>query len=218
VDAGNGVCLLDYASCERVFKPRLEGKPIVVLSNNDGCVIARSSEAKVLGIPMGAPYFKIEKFARQSGVEVFSSNYALYGDMSRRIMQVLANFAQRLEVYSIDEGFLDLSGMPDDLTDYALGICRTVRQWTGIPVSIGIAPTKTLSKIANRLAKKGFSASGPVLEWQKIPFPDAAWRRFRSKRFGGFPYGWACVCVGWALPMHWPCVLRIRSGCDNFSA
>ncbi|MGJ0483985.1 MAG: Y-family DNA polymerase [Methylomicrobium sp.] len=126
-----------------------------------------------MGIPMGAPYFKIEKFARQSGVEVFSSNYALYGDMSRRIMQVLANFAQRLEVYSIDEGFLDLSGMPDDLTDYALGICRTVRQWTGIPVSIGIAPTKTLSKIANRLAKKGFSASGPVLEWQKIPFPDA---------------------------------------------
>lgn len=162
-----------YASCERVFQPKLEGKPVVVLSNNDGCVIARSNEAKALGIAMGAPYFRIEKFTQQNGVAVFSSNYALYGDMSRRIMQVLAAFAPTVEVYSIDECFLDLSGIPGDLAAYALNISRTVRQWTGIPVSIGIAPTKTLAKVANRLAKKGHSPDGPVLEWNKMSSPEA---------------------------------------------
>lgn len=161
-----------YASCERVFQPRLEGKPIVVLSNNDGCVIARSNEAKLLRIPMGAPYFKIEKFAKQHDVEVFSSNYALYGDMSRRVMQILATFAPDAEVYSIDECFLDFAGMPQDLTAYGLSIAKTVRQCTGIPVSIGIAPTKTLSKIANRLAKKGLGPDGPVLVWQKTVDPE----------------------------------------------
>lgn len=162
-----------YASCERVFQPRLEGKPIVVLSNNDGCVIARSNEAKALGIAMGAPYFKIEKFARQHGVAVFSSNYALYGDMSRRVMQVLAGCAPSVEVYSIDECFLDFAGIRGDLSVYALEISGAVRQLTGIPVSIGIAPTKTLAKIANRLAKKGFGQNGPVLEWNKIAAPEA---------------------------------------------
>jgi DNA polymerase V len=161
-----------YASCERVFQPKLEGRPIVVLSNNDGCVIARSNEAKALGIAMGTPYFKIEKFAEQNGVAVFSSNYALYGDMSRRVMQVLAGFAPNVEIYSIDECFLDLSSMPGELTAYALEISRTVRRWTGIPVSIGIAPTKTLAKIANRLAKKGASPDGPVLEWNKVASPE----------------------------------------------
>jgi DNA polymerase V len=163
-----------YASCERLFAPRLEGRPIVVLSNNDGCVIARSNEAKALGIVMGAPYFKIEKLFKSHGVFVFSSNYGLYGDLSRRVMQVLGSFAPRFEVYSIDECFLDLSGLPVDLTDYTLGMVSTVRQWTGIPVSIGIAPTKTLAKIANRMAKKGKSSTGPVLDWSRLPSPDEA--------------------------------------------
>jgi DNA polymerase V len=157
-----------YASCERVFQPRLEGKPVVVLSNNDGCVIARSNEAKALGIAMGAPYFKIEQYIRQEGVAVFSSNYALYGDMSRRVMQVLAGFAPRQEIYSIDECFLDLAGLSFDLTAHALAMARTVRKWTGIPVSVGIAPTKTLAKLANRIAKKGQSPDGPVLDWTRV--------------------------------------------------
>ena len=163
-----------YASCERLFAPRLEGQPVVVLSNNDGCVIARSNEAKALGIAMGAPYFKIEELIRRQGVAVFSSNYTLYGDLSRRVMQVLAGFAPRCEVYSIDECFLDFTGLPDDLTVYGLQLVRTVRQWTGIPVSLGIAPTKTLAKLANRLAKKGHGGTGPVLDWARLPAPDAA--------------------------------------------
>ncbi|XSG84576.1 MAG: Y-family DNA polymerase [Methylohalobius sp. ZOD2] len=163
-----------YASCERVFQPRLDGRPVVVLSNNDGCVIARSQEAKALEIPMGAPYFKIEPLIRRHRVAVFSSNYALYGDMSRRVMQVLAGFAPRIEIYSIDECFLDLAGMPANLTAYALEIARTVRQWTGIPVSIGIGPTKTLAKIANRLAKRGGSPDGPMLDWERLPSPESA--------------------------------------------
>ncbi len=161
-----------YASCERVFQPKLEGKPIVVLSNNDGCVIARSSEAKLLQVAMGAPYFKIEKFCKQEGIAVFSSNFSLYGDLSNRVMQIISGYAQRSEVYSIDEIFLDLSGMPGDLTAYCQGICSTVKQWTGIPISIGIAPTKTLAKLANRLVKKGFSAHGAVLDWQTLESPD----------------------------------------------
>jgi DNA polymerase V len=123
---------------------------------------------------MGAPYFKYERMLRAHRVQVFSSNYALYGDLSRRVVQVLARFAPALEIYSIDECFLDLSGLPQDLTAYALEIARTTRQWTGIPVSIGIAPTKTLAKIANRLAKKGFSPTGPVLDWTHIADPAAA--------------------------------------------
>ena len=166
-----------YASCERLFRPDLEGRPVVVLSNNDGCVIARSNEAKALGIPMAAPYFKIEAKYRGCGVAVFSSNYALYGDMSRRVMQVLAERVPALEVYSIDEAFLDLAGLGGGLAGWGLAgwgleLARTVRRWTGIPVSVGIAPTKTLAKIANRLAKKGKSASGPVLEWGSLAAPE----------------------------------------------
>lgn len=144
-----------YASCERVFKPKLEGVPIVVLSNNDGCVIARSNEAKKLGIEMGAPYFKMRPLIQHHGVEVFSSNYELYGDMSHRVMQTLMQLTTDVEIYSIDEAFTDLSGFTHlDLNAYGLHIRKTVRQWTGIPVSIGIGKTKTLAKIANSGAKK----------------------------------------------------------------
>jgi DNA polymerase V len=179
-----------YASCERVFQPRLEGRPVVVLSNNDGCVIARSAEAKKLQIAMGAPWFKLEKFARQNDVAVFSSNFALYGDFSRRVMQILSTFAPCAEVYSIDECFLDFSGMPQDLTAYSLMIAGTVRQWTGIPVSIGVAPTKTLAKIANRLAKKGLSLDGPVLEWQKIAEPDSLLKSVPVEDIWGISTRW----------------------------
>ena len=144
-----------YASCERVFAPALQGKPIVVLSNNDGCVIARSNEAKALGVKMGAPAFQNEALFKAHGIHVFSSNYALYGDMSDRVMRTLHELVPAMEVYSIDEAFLDLAHMP--YTDlYKLGeqVKATVQRYTGIPVSVGIAKTKTLAKLANRYAKK----------------------------------------------------------------
>lgn len=141
-----------YVSCERVFNPKLEGQPVVVLSNNDGCAIARSNEAKALGIKMGAPVFQIQGLLDQHQVQVFSSNYALYGDLSNRVMQTLQNFTPAVEVYSIDEAFLSLSG---DVSAAAIAtIQTTVKRWTGIPVSIGLATTKTLAKIANRQAKQ----------------------------------------------------------------
>jgi DNA polymerase V len=144
-----------YVSCERVFRPTLEGRPVVVLSNNDGCVIARSNEAKALGIRMGEPVFKLKAFINQHHVEVLSSNYALYGDMSDRVVKTIREFAPQLEVYSIDECFVDLHNMPHtDLYDFCVMIRAKVKQYTGIPVSIGIAPTKTLAKVANHCAKK----------------------------------------------------------------
>lgn len=144
-----------YASCERVFNPSLKGQPIVVLSNNDGCVVARSQEAKDLGIPMGAPAFKFKELFEKKGVQVFSSNYALYGDMSNRVMNILASYALELEIYSIDEAFLDLHDYDYlDLLSYATEIKKTIFQWTGIAVCVGIAPTKSLAKLANRVAKK----------------------------------------------------------------
>jgi DNA polymerase V len=144
-----------YASCERVFNPKLSGKPIVVLSNNDGCVVARSNEAKALGIGMGVPEFRIRPLIRTHHVEVFSSNYTLYGDMSQRVTETLEQFCPDLEVYSIDEAFLSLVGFERrNLTDYGRQMRRTVKQWTGIPVSVGIAETKTLAKLANRVAKR----------------------------------------------------------------
>lgn len=143
-----------YASCERVFEPRLIGRPIVVLSNNDGCVIARSQEAKAMGIAMGEPFFKVKPLIRE-GLIVRSSNYALYGDMSQRVMSVLSDFAPRQEIYSIDESFLDLSDIAQkQLPDLARRMRAQVLQWTGIPVGIGIGTTKTLAKLANRVAKK----------------------------------------------------------------
>jgi DNA polymerase V len=144
-----------YASCERVFNPKLWGKPIIVLSNNDGMIVARSNEAKALGIGMAEPLFKVQDIVRKHGVYVFSSNYALYGDMSQRVMATLEHFCPDTEIYSIDEAFLRFEGFKRlDLTEYCREIRRTVKQWTGIPVSIGIAETKTLAKLANRFAKK----------------------------------------------------------------
>jgi len=141
-----------YASCERVFDPALIGQPVVILSNNDGCVIARSEESKKLGIAMGAPAFRHRELFRRHKVRVLSSNFALYGDMSARVMNVIAPLVPAMEIYSIDEAFLRIG--PDQGEDFARFLRRTVRQWTGIPVSIGIGPTKTLAKIANRVAKK----------------------------------------------------------------
>lgn len=150
-----------YASCERVMNPRLEGKPIVVLSNNDGCVVTRSNEAKALGIKMGVPEFQIRSIIHEHQVEVFSSNYTLYGDFSQRVMETLEQFSPNIEIYSIDEAFLSLEGFERrDLTEYGKQMRRTVKQWTGIPVSIGIAETKTLAKIANRISKKHLEHGG----------------------------------------------------------
>jgi DNA polymerase V len=149
-----------YVSCERIFEPSLEGRPVVVLSNNDGCVVSRSNEAKKLGIGMGVAFFKIRDLAEKHGVVALSSNYTLYADMSRRVMETLCNFTPEIEVYSIDEAFLNLSGFGDNLADYGRTIRRTVKQWTGMPVSIGIAETKTLAKIANRIAKRSPEADG----------------------------------------------------------
>ena len=144
-----------YASCERVFDPSLLGKPIVILSNNDGCVIARSEEAKAIGIEMGAPEFKYRALFKKNGVIVRSSNYALYGDMSHRVMETLRKLTHNIEVYSIDEAFVEVSTtMFPSLTDYGKIIRETVQKWTGIPVSVGIASTKTLAKVANHIAKK----------------------------------------------------------------
>ena len=144
-----------YVSCERVFQPRLENSPVVILSNNDGCVISRSDEAKTLDIPMGAPAFKYLNIFKKEKVNVFSSNYPLYGDMSQRIMKILGMHTPNIEIYSIDEAFLDFKGFKYcDLEKEAFLLKQKIRRWTGIPVSIGIAPTKALAKIANKIAKK----------------------------------------------------------------
>ncbi|MBU0728203.1 MAG: Y-family DNA polymerase [Proteobacteria bacterium] len=143
-----------YASCERVFNPSLRDKPVVVLSNNDGCIIARSNEAKALGVGMGQPYFKCRDLLRKNGVRVFSSNYSLYGDLSRRVMDVLSQLEAEVEIYSIDEAFLMLPADGSGSAGYARIIREKILQCVGIPVSVGIAPTKTLAKIANRFAKK----------------------------------------------------------------
>jgi len=149
-----------YASCERVFNPSLVGKPVVILSNNDGCVIARSNEAKAVGVPMGAPAFEYRYLFERQGVAVFSANFALYGDMSKRVMTILSDYAPIQEIYSIDECFLDLSNMPVDLREHGLKMRKQVLQWTGIPVSVGIAPTKALAKVANNIAKKFTERTG----------------------------------------------------------
>lgn len=143
-----------YASCERVFNPSLNGKPIVVLSNNDGCVIARSNEAKKIGIPMGAPAFQYQSQFRTHDVKVFSANFHLYGDMSRRVMNILSTYSPVAEIYSIDECFLSLQDMNINLHQYGVEMVKKVGKWTGIPISVGTATTKSLAKVANRIAKK----------------------------------------------------------------
>ena len=156
-----------YVSCERVFQPRLEGRPVVILSNNDGCIISRSAEAKALWLRMGDPYFQVKEQLRRDAVQVFSSNYTLYGDMSRRVMHYLGASVPGVEIYSIDEAFLDLSGLEQrltpylgNLTDLAQRLRVGVKARTGIPVCVGVAPTKTLAKLANRLAKKDAGLGG----------------------------------------------------------
>ncbi|GIV26393.1 MAG: SOS mutagenesis and repair protein UmuC [Bacteroidia bacterium] len=144
-----------YASCERIFRPELNGKPIVVLSNNDGCIIARSNEAKALGIPMGAPLFQYENVIRENNVYVFSANFELYGDISNRVMSILSDFCPEIEIYSIDEAFLDLSQYKNfNLRNFAEEVKKRVLKWVGVPIGIGIAPTKSLAKVANHIAKK----------------------------------------------------------------
>lgn len=170
-----------YASCERAFQPQFNNVPVAILSNNDGCFISRSDEAKELGLPMAAPAFKYRKFCEDHGIKVFSSNYPLYGDMSTRVMNILGTFTPDMEVYSVDEAFLKFDGFKNyDFDAYGREIQRTVQKCTGIPISIGIAPTKALAKVANKIAKKLRSKTGGVyviqseerrikaLKWTKI--------------------------------------------------
>jgi DNA polymerase V len=165
VDCNNFFC-----SCERVFNPALQGKPVVVLSNNDGCIISRSEEAKALGIPMGAPLHEQQEVIRKHGVQVFSSNYTLYGDMSARVMSILREEVPTIEVYSIDEAFL---GLPSNFTEEnARALRAKVLQWTGIPVCIGIGTTKLLAKLANRHAKKNRESTGGVFDLVHYPDPE----------------------------------------------
>jgi DNA polymerase V len=155
----NNIALIDcnsfYVSCERLFNPKIINKPVVVLSNNDGCVISRSVEAKKIGVKMGEPYFKVKDLVKKNDVQIFSSNYALYGDISRRVMRVIKEFSDKMEIYSIDEAFISLSFVENQrLNEYGKEIRERILKWTGIPTSIGIANTKTLSKVANYIAKK----------------------------------------------------------------
>jgi len=162
-------CNSFYVSCERLFNPKIRKKPVVVLSNNDGCIVSRSNEAKALGIKMGEPYFKAKDIIIKNNVQVFSSNYSLYGDLSRRVMRTLKRFNSDIEVYSIDEAFMDLSNFPDnEIEKVAQEIRSTVLQWTGIPTSIGIAKTKTLSKVANHIAKKKQSGVTSFIGFENI--------------------------------------------------
>ena len=169
----NKIALVDcnsfYVSCERLFNPSIIKKPVIVLSSNDGCVISRSTEAKALGIKMGEPYFKVEKIIKKNDVKVFSSNYSLYGDISRRVMKTLKQFSPQMEIYSIDEAFLNLSSIRDEnLFEHGNKIRKTVLKWTGIPTSIGIATTKTLSKVANHIAKKEQSGIVNLINTKQI--------------------------------------------------
>ncbi|MFL9838425.1 Y-family DNA polymerase [Flavobacterium sp. ST-75] len=152
-----------YVSCERAFQPQWQNKPVVVLSNNDGCIISRSEEAKALGVPMASPEFKIRELLQQNNIKVFSSNYPLYGDLSERVMKIMEGFTPNVEVYSIDEAFLDFNGVNvNDFYTYGVEMRERVWKWIGLPICVGIAPTKTLSKVANRIAKKYQEKTGGV--------------------------------------------------------
>ncbi len=158
-----------YVSCERLFQPWLEGRPVVVLSNNDGCVVARSQEVRALGVKMGAPWFQLKDLARQHGIIAFSSNYTLYADISNRVMSVLADFSPQQEIYYIDECFLDLSGFKHlQYSDYGQHIRATIKQWIGLPVCVGIGASKTLAKLANHVAKKRAEYAG-VCDFTSLP-------------------------------------------------
>ncbi len=156
-----------YVSCERVFNPMLEGVPIVVLSNNDGCAVARSNEVKALGVKMGQPWFELKDLAKKHGIIAYSSNYTLYADMSNRVMSILSEYSPKQEIYSIDECFLDLEGFQDQL-QHGFNIRQRIRQCTGLPVCVGIGSTKTLSKLANHIAKKNDEFNG-VCDLNSLP-------------------------------------------------
>jgi len=192
-----------YASCERVFDPRLEDRPIVVLSNNDGCVIARSNEAKALGIAMGEPAFKKEEVYAKHNVAIFSSNFALYGDMSQRVMRTLAQHSAAMEIYSIDEAFLECSGLSaDELDRFGIHLRKTVKQWTGIPESIGVAPTKTLAKVANHIAKRLPDNSG-VCVLTKEETIEYCLKKLPVEKLWGVGRRYALFLRSWGINTAW---------------
>ena len=192
-----------YAACERVFDPRLENRPIVVLSNNDGCVIARSNEAKALGIAMGEPAFQKEKVYAKHNVAIFSSNFALYGDMSQRVMRTLAQHSAAMEIYSIDEAFLECGGLTaDGLDRFGSQLRKTVKQWTGIPVSIGVAPTKTLAKVANHIAKRLPDNSG-VCVLNKEETIEYCLKKLPVEKLWGVGRKYALFLRSWGINTAW---------------
>ena len=206
-----------YASCERVFQPSLAGRPIVVLSNNDGCIVARSQEAKALGIAMGVPLFQAKRLVERHDVTVLSSNYALYGDLSERVMSILAAEAPRIEVYSIDESFLDLDRLAvPDPARWCRDLRTRVHRWTGIPVSIGIGPTKTLAKIANRIAKSAprtGRGSRPVGQ-PRLGRPGALQDR-RGRMSGASAAAGRGCWPGAVSGPRWTCAMRPMAGCAS---
>ncbi len=179
-------CNSFYASCERVFNPKLNNKPVVVLSNNDGCIITRTNEAKALGIKMGEPLFKAKKIIEKYNVKVFSSNYTLYGSMSNRVMKILEQFFPNIEIYSIDEAFMEISSLKKiyNYSKYAMQIRQIIFQWTGIPVSIGIGETKTLAKVANHIVKDNPKIKG-VFDITKIKNKNAILKKIKIKKVWG---------------------------------
>ncbi len=197
-----------YCSCERLFRPDLWSKPVVVLSNNDGCIISRSDEARKLGVGMAIPYFQARHIIDKHDIAVFSSNYHLYGDMSWRVMETLRTLmghdASRVEVYSVDEAFMDLDHIPlEDLPAYARHIKYTVEQWTGISVSIGIAPTKTLAKLANRLAKKNKQLSGCIKVLLTEEEQRLALQQTRVDDLWGVGRAYAVKLINWGITSAW---------------
>lgn len=208
-------CNSFYCSCERLFRPELRDKPVVVLSNNDGCIISRSDEARKLGVGMAIPYFQARHLIEKNNIAVFSSNYHLYGDLSRRVMDTLrilagvmgdktAGEAPGVEVYSVDEAFMDFRSVPtEDLVDHARHIKDTVEQWTGISVSIGVAPTKTLAKLANIIAKKNKKASGCVMVLATEEEQRIALQQTRVDQLWGVGRSYAAKLINWGITSGW---------------
>lgn len=199
-------CNSFYCSCERVFRPDLDNKPVVVLSNNDGCIISRSDEAKAIGIEMATPYFKAKNLIQKNNVATFSSNYNLYGDMSRRVMDTLKMLVgeSNVEIYSVDESFLNVSAIDESrLVEYALQMRQTVEQWTGVSVSIGIAPTKTLAKIANHIAKKNKAATQCVASLVSAEEIMLELKRTSIRDIWGIGRAYAEKLINWGITNAW---------------
>jgi len=200
-------CNSFYCSCERLFRPDLQQKPVVVLSNNDGCIVSRSDEAKAAGVGMAVPYFEAKALIRQHDISVFSSNYNLYGDLSWRVMETLRELlgnASKVEVYSVDEAFIDLGDVPDhELYNTAMNIRKTVEQWTGISVSIGVAPTKTLAKLANYLAKKNKAATQCVKVLATREEQVTAMRETRIDNVWGVGWAYAKKLIDLGITSAW---------------